>query len=126
IAGTPSKDDQPNYVFRIGTYIRYFIPENLGRVYDDAQLDTFIRIDGGTIKKGKLVYREPKNDQRTLERLKELGFKYIIFDPNMTVIEKNEEGTLHQKARRFVEFANAKLKILYHDPGHRIDLLEVP
>lgn len=126
ISKNPSTADHPNYVYKIGTFIRYFIPDNLKRIFDDPMLDTFTSIDGARIEDGRLFHWEPKDDNRTLSRLRRLGFKFVIFDLNIATIEQDEEGTLHQKANRFVEFANSSLKVVFNDPSRGIALLEIP
>ncbi len=90
--------DVDHYVYRIGTFINYFIDNNRERVFDDAQLDVFTCIDG-----------DGSSNVRTLERLKTLGFKYLIYDTNTASIEKDPNGTLHQKTKRFMDFARATL-----------------
>jgi hypothetical protein len=125
IADDPPEEGHPRYVYRIGTYIRYFIPDNLRRVFEDNQLDTFTCIDGGHIEEENLVHHEALDDERTLERLKALGFEYFIFDPNTAVIEQDPEGSLHKKAQRFVDFANQNLKVIYNDPDHRIVFMKI-
>ncbi len=91
----------PHYIYRIGTFINYFIDNNRERVYDDAQLDTFRCIDGDGL-----------NDARTLERLKTLGFHYMVYDTNTETIERNPQGTLHRKTNRFKAFAFKNLKVI--------------
>lgn len=91
----------PHYIYRIGTFINYFIDNNRERVYDDAQLDTFRCIDGDGL-----------NDARTLARLKTLGFHYIVYDTNTETIERNPQGTLHRKTNRFKTFAFKNLKVI--------------
>lgn len=91
----------PHYIYRMGTFINYFIDNNRERVYDDAQLDTFRCIDGDGL-----------NDARTLDRLKTLGFHYMVYDTNTETIERNPQGTLHRKTNRFKAFAFKNLKVI--------------
>lgn len=93
--------DSPHYIYRIGTFINYFIDNNQERVYNDAQLDTFRCIDGDGL-----------NDMRTLDRLKALGFHYMVYDTNTETIERNPQGTLHRKTNRFKAFAFKNLKVI--------------
>lgn len=123
---TPPSSENPNHVYKIGTFLRYFIKDNLRRVFDDPQLDTFTSIDGARIDKGKHVFWEPRDDRKTLDRLRRLGFRFIILDLNMASIEKDPNGTLHQKANRFVEFANKNLRVLVNDPSSGIAFMEIP
>lgn len=91
----------PHYIYRVGTFINYFIDNNRERVYDDAQLDTFRCIDG-----------DGTDDVRTLNRLRTLGFHYMIYDTNTETIEQNTQGTLHRKTNRFKQFAFKNLKVI--------------
>lgn len=86
--------DRP-YVYRIGTFIPYFIPRNLEVIgVADHQLDYF-----------NCLYQE-RDSNLTLKRLKALGFNSIIFDTNTATIEQDQNGTLHQKVNALVEFLN--------------------
>lgn len=109
----------PHYIYRVGTFINYFIDNNRERVYDDAQLDAFHCIDG-----------DGSNDARTVNRLRQLGFHYMIYDTNTESIERNPQGTLHRKTQRFKEFALKNLKIVApKDPSqyrNGIILFEIP
>ena len=86
--------DRP-YLYRVGTFIAYFIPKNLEVIaINDHQLDAF-----------NCLYQE-RNPELTIKRLKKLGFNSIVFDTNTATIEKDEQGSLHKKVNAFVEFVN--------------------
>ena len=86
--------DRP-YVYRVGTFISYFIPKNLEVIgATDHQLGMF-----------NCLYQE-RDNALTLKRLQALGFNSIIFDTNTATIEKDPNGTLHQKVQAFVDFLN--------------------
>ncbi|MCX6807945.1 MAG: glycosyltransferase family 39 protein [Patescibacteria group bacterium] len=104
----------PGKVWRIGTFIPYFIKNNDRLLMEDNQLDVFKCLDTG------------ENDSATLDRIRKLGFSYFILDLNVATIEQNMQGTLHQKARRFVEFANKNLEILINNPQRGIAFMKVP
>lgn len=89
-----SKDFDP--IYRIGTFIAYFIPDNNRRIFNDPQLDKFKCIDDAF----------GNNDLTTMQKLKEQGYKYFILDLNTATIEKDPNGSLHKKANRFVEWVN--------------------
>ncbi len=99
---------------RVGTFIPYFIKNNDRLLINDSQLDIFSCIDMG------------QDDAVTLERLRKLGIKYIILDLNVATIEKDLNGTLHQKANRFVQFARSNLKILLNNMKLHIAFIKVP
>jgi len=86
--------DRP-YLYRVGTFIPYFIPRNFEIIgVADHQLDFF-----------NCLYQE-RDDELTLQRLKVLGMNSIIFDTNTATIEKDLEGSLHQKVNAFVQWVN--------------------
>ncbi len=86
--------DRP-FLYRVGTFIPYFIPRNLeviGMV--DHQLDVF-----------NCLYQE-RDPALTTKRLKALGFNSIIFDTNTATIERDANGSLHKKVNAFVNYLN--------------------
>ncbi len=86
--------DRP-YLYRIGTFIPYFVPRNLEVLgANDQQLDLF-----------NCLYSE-RDPALTVKRMKALGFNSIILDLNTATIEADQQGTLHQKVRSFQEFVN--------------------
>jgi hypothetical protein len=112
-----SLPDRP-YVYRVGTFIPYFIPRNLEVLpLADHQLDTF-----------NCLYQE-RDAAKTLKRLQALGFNSIIFDTNTHTIERDPQGSLHKKVERFVEFINSTslgLRIVVNDPGNGIAYILLP
>ena len=89
-----SMPDRP-YLYRVGTFIPYFIPRNLEIIANaDHQLGVF-----------NCLYQE-QDAALTVRRLRALGFNSIIFDTNTATIERDPNGTLHQKVNKFVEFLN--------------------
>lgn len=106
------------YLYRIGTFIPYFIPRNLEIIAAaDHQLDLF-----------NCLYSE-RDAQLTLQRLKALGFNSIIFDTNTATIERDVNGTLHQKVNTFVDFVNnpeLNLQIGINDPSAGVAFILIP
>jgi hypothetical protein len=90
----PESSIEKNYVYRVGTSIAYHIQENDRRVYSDSQLDLFNCLSLG------------QSDEDTYNRMKALGFRYIVFSRLVASFEKNPNGSLHQKAYRFLGWAN--------------------
>ena len=89
-----SVPDRP-YLYRVGTFIPYFIPRNLEMIgAADHQLDLF-----------NCLYQE-QDPKLTTRRLKALGFNSIVFDTNTATIERNPQGTLHKKVNAFVGYLN--------------------
>ncbi|TSC59194.1 MAG: Uncharacterized protein Greene041619_30 [Candidatus Peregrinibacteria bacterium Greene0416_19] len=106
------------YLYRIGTFIPYFIPKNLETIgVTDHQLDFF-----------NCLYQD-RNPELMLKRLKTLGFNSIIFDTNTATIERDEQGSLHKKVQTFLDFVNTPslgLQVLVNDPGSGVAFLLIP
>jgi membrane protein implicated in regulation of membrane protease activity len=109
--------DRP-YLYRVGTFISYFIPRNLEVIgANDHQLDMF-----------NCLYAE-RNPKLTVDRLKKLGFNSIIFDTNTATIESDVNGSLHKKVNAFVDFVNnpeAGLQVLISDPDAGVAFVQIP
>lgn len=109
--------DQP-YLYRIGTFIPYFIPKNLERIpVADQQLDFFNCLN------------QERNAELTLKRLQALGFNAMVFDTNTQTIEKDPNGSLHQKVNAFADFVNAPglgLTVPVNDPDAGIAYILLP
>jgi len=83
------------YLYRVGTFIPYFIPKNLEVIgIVDHQLDVF-----------NCLYQE-RDTELTLKRLQALGFSSVVFDTNTATIERDNNGSLHKKVQAFVDFLN--------------------
>ena len=106
------------YVYRIGTFIPYFIPKNLEVLpVADHQLDFF-----------NCLYQE-RDGRLTLQRIKALGFNSFIFDTNTHTIERDPNGSLHKKVQEFVDFLNTPglgMQIVVNDPGAGIAFILIP
>ncbi len=106
------------YLYRVGTFITYFIPRNLEIIgLTDHQLDQFNCLN------------QERDHELTLKRLKALGFNSIVFDTNTATIEKDPNGTLHKKAQEFVDFLNDPklgLQVVISDPGQGVAFVLIP
>lgn len=106
------------YTYRIGTFISYFIPRNR-EIFPlaDHQLTFFSCLN------------QEQDHVLTLKRLRALGFNSFIFDTNTHTIEKDPNGSLHQKVNKFLDFVNdpqIKLDIMINDPGNGIAYILLP
>ena len=117
LARKQSMPDRP-YLYRIGTFIPYFIPKNLEVIgMHDHQVDFF-----------SCLHQE-RNNALTLKRLQALGFNSIIFDTNTATIERNPNGSLHKKVEEFVRFANDEtlgFSVLVNDPKAGVVFITLP
>ena len=75
----PRTEDNKWLVYRIWTFIPYFIKDSRRLMITDSQLSIFKCLDW-----------DWKDDKRTLKRLKKLWFKFFILDTNTATIEKFE------------------------------------
>jgi len=112
-----SNPDRP-YLYRIGTFIPYFIPNNSAVIgKDDQSLDFFNCL------------LQDNDPQKTLQRLQAFGFNSIVFDTNTHTIEKDQNGPLHQKVKRFLTWAanpTLGLDIVISDKGRGVLYIELP
>jgi hypothetical protein len=113
-----SKNPDRPYLYRMGTFISYFVPRNLEIIVrNDNQLDFFNCLN------------QEGDHALTLRRLQALGIHSIVFDTNTATIEKDPNGTLHQKVQRFLDFANdPELGIIpvVNNPGGGIAYMILP
>ncbi len=80
-------------VYRVGTYLPYFIRDNNKRVFSDNQLDVHDQISSRYSSKEALaatLYRD--------------GFEYIVVDLNTATIDNTPEQSLRKKFRSFMFF----------------------
>lgn len=106
----------PPKIYRVGTFIKYFILRNDTLVLDDNQLNGFMS-----------VFRD-RDDQKTIARFKNAGFTYMVIDANTATIDQTPGKTLRAKYREFTEFIKrnpANLKLIYEDPGRNVLLIRI-
>ncbi|MDD4351680.1 MAG: glycosyltransferase family 39 protein [Candidatus Gracilibacteria bacterium] len=85
-----NQDD--SYVYRIGTFIKYFISDNDRRVFSDDQMDAL----GCLLQKG--------SPEAVREKLKNEGFRYVILDLNIPSIDMTPEKSLTAKFNQTLYF----------------------
>jgi len=95
--------DKDAMVYRIGTFIPYFIRENDRRVLQDNQLGFFHNLT-----------QKFQNRRTITEALKASGYRYILVDLNSASIDKTPEKSLTQKFNSFLGylFGNDDLELL--------------
>jgi hypothetical protein len=106
----------PPKIYRIGTFIKYFIHQNNRLVLDDNQLDLFMYIS------------QDHDDQKTIARLKNAGFKYMIIDTNTASIDKTPGKTLtakYQDLIRFIQKNPQSLHVLVDEPQNGIMFVQI-
>jgi len=98
-------------VYRIGTYLPFFIRKNDQRVFPDVFLDFF----------RQLQIKYP--DRNTLsDVLHAYGFKYILVDINTAGGDKTREQTLKNKYNNFLQYLyqNPRLELVATDRQVRL------
>ena len=88
-----NRGGETGFVYRVGTFIPYFIPRSLMLVpINDNQLDRFNCLN------------QEQDHRLTLQRLRALGYNGLIVDLNTATIEADPDGTLHRKLDRLLAF----------------------
>lgn len=96
------------YIYDVGSFAMYHIPENHRRLLKDMTLDYFTCLN------------LEKDDQKTLARLKQIGFKYFFLNLQLTTLTATPEQELQQKYKEFVDFTERNMVIVYQNPKHVI------
>lgn len=84
--------DLTGKVYRVGTYIHYFIKDNHRRVFEDNQLGYF-----------QDVLTTLDNPVDFVDVLKKNGFRYILFNPKDVQFDQTPEQTFRKKFDRFLQ-----------------------
>lgn len=101
----PAREDRNQAtIYRIGTFLTYFISENRKRYLDDSLVQSF----------GQYVYDE--DPDVTVERLKKLGMKYFLIDLNAATIDRDPRHDLTKRFENLLKtFKSDKLKLVATD-----------
>lgn len=101
----PTKEERNQAtIYRIGTFLTYFISENRKRYLDDSLVQSF----------GQYVYDE--NPDVTVDRLKKLGVKYFLIDLNAATIDKDPRHDLTKRFENLLRtFKSDKLRLVKTD-----------
>lgn len=88
------KVDMSVKIYRVGTFMPYYTPQNDQRMLADNQLDIFME------------YYLPEMDKKAfIKTLKDSGIGYIVYDNKTETIDKTPGKTLTKKVELFKEFA---------------------
>jgi len=91
-------------IYRVGTFMKYFISDNNSRVWDDALLNKF----------DSYVYDE--DTDITKERLEKLNISYLLFDLNAATIDNDERRALTTRFENMLRFTlNDGLELIETD-----------
>lgn len=101
----PSKDIKNTAaIYRIGTFLTYFIDNNRSRYYDDSLVMNFDK------------YFSDKDPNTTVDRMQKLGLKYLLVDLNAATIDKDPRHDLTRRFENLLQtFRSDKLELIQTD-----------
>ncbi len=102
-------------IYQTNGQFSYYIDQSRGRVLTDSLLDTFSCLDQG------------RNDEETMRRIRQLGFRYFIYNRNLIAGNKvfgADAETLQSKVGRFEDFAKHNFVIV--EVNRDLILFQVP
>ncbi len=100
------KEDYKNttWIYRIGTFLRYFIIDNYNRLYEDSLLKNFG------------YYFNDENPDKVVDKMKKFWLNYLLVDLNAATIDKDPEHKLTKKYEDLLRtFTSNKLKLIETD-----------
>lgn len=90
---TPSHEfKNKSIIYRIGTFLLYYISENNKRIFDDSLLSTF----------GNYLHAD--SPEVISQRLKDLGVSYLLIDLNAATIDQDPNKILTKNYESLVSF----------------------
>ncbi|MBU1018833.1 MAG: glycosyltransferase family 39 protein [Patescibacteria group bacterium] len=104
------QDGQYDFIWKIGTTLNYYIPDNFSRTYNDQYIDDL-----------NCLYVERDPDLLT-ERLKALGYGYIIFDYYTFSLQSGSQDTLLNKYEAAIDYVLNHTELIVPDRyrGHLV------
>lgn len=101
----PPKDNRnTDKIYRIGTFLTYFISQNRERYYDDSLVFNF----------DKYFYNKDPNV--TIERMKKMWIKYFLVDLNAATIDRDPRHDLTRRFESLLQtFKSDKLELVQTD-----------
>lgn len=101
----PSKENQnKDIIYRIWTFLTYFISENRTRYYDDSLVQSY----------WKYIY--DKDPDKTVENMKKLWLKFLLVDLNAATIDKDPRHDLTKRFESLLEsFRSKNLELINTD-----------
>ncbi|MDQ7010107.1 MAG: hypothetical protein Q9M94_07510 [Candidatus Gracilibacteria bacterium] len=91
-------------IYRIGTFLKYNISENNKRLYEDSLVTQF----------NKYFYN--KSPDITINRMKDLGLKYLLVDLNAATIDQDPRHNLTKRYENLLKtFTSDKIELIETD-----------
>ncbi|MDD5769856.1 MAG: hypothetical protein PHE25_02720 [Candidatus Gracilibacteria bacterium] len=92
-------------IYRIGTFLKYFIADNNKRLLDDSMVTEF----------GKFIYNKDNFDIG-VDRMKKLGVNYFLVDLNAATIDRDPRHDLTARFENLLKtFTSSKLELVQTD-----------
>lgn len=94
-------------MYRVGTFLKYYVTENNYRLYEDSLLFNFKRY----------IYTETDMEpDMVVERMKKLGIKYVLIDLNAATIDDDPEKNLTSRYESLLKIlVSNKVEIISND-----------
>ncbi|MDD2486829.1 MAG: hypothetical protein PHS92_00455 [Candidatus Gracilibacteria bacterium] len=100
----PSDNQNTAGIYRIGTFLTYFISNNRTRYLDDSLIFDF----------DKYYYDE--NPEKTIDRMKKMGLNYLLVDLNAATIDKDPRHDLTRRFENLLKtFKSSRLELVQTD-----------
>jgi hypothetical protein len=101
----PTKEQENTWaIYRIGTFMTYLIHKNTTRYYEDSLIFWF----------NTFFYEE--NPEKTIEKMKTLGLKFLLIDLNAATIDRDPKRLLTQRYEQLLLTTRARnLKLVSTD-----------
>jgi len=101
----PSTDNRnTEKVYRMGTFLTYYVTQNRTRFYDDSLINAFE------------TYFKGKTREATAENLTKLGIKYMLVDLNAATIDQDPRHDLTRRYEQVLDFIKTdKVKLVATD-----------
>lgn len=108
--------NNPPKVYIAGTYLKYFIDRNDKTTLYDLTVDAFANA------------HQEQDDQKTLRRLRDSGFKYIIYDKGLYALDQTPDKSLSKKFWELVNFVQHNpndLQVIFDESSNRTVFVEI-
>jgi len=89
---TPDEIKSNSNIYRVGTFLKYFISDNDTRLFWDSLLTSFDN------------YIDSQEQDIILNRFKKLNLEYILLDLNAATIDRDPEKNLTKRYERLINF----------------------
>jgi len=94
-----------DFIYRVGTFMKYFIVNNNERLYEDSLISKFFD-----------YFYDKENIDMTFERMKTLGMRYLLVDLNAATIDQSPEGSLTKRYEALLDsFRSERVSLVSTD-----------